>query len=86
MTNVATRRAEFKARLKQGEFIVAPGGHNGLVAKIIERAGFPAVYMSGAGVANTLFGLPDVGLITLTEMTFVSFDPAFSVSVTICPP
>lgn len=69
---VESKRAAFRRRLTDGEFFVAPGAHNGLTAKIIEKAGFPAVYMSGAGVANTLFGLPDVGLVTQTEMTFVA--------------
>jgi 2,3-dimethylmalate lyase len=69
---VESKRASFRRRLMEGEFFVAPGAHNGLTAKIIEKAGFPAVYMSGSGVANTLFGLPDVGLVTLTEMTFVA--------------
>jgi 2-methylisocitrate lyase-like PEP mutase family enzyme len=67
-----TTRADFKRRLLAGEFFPAPGAHNGMIAKIVQKAGFPAVYMSGAGVANTLFGMPDVGLITLTEMTFVA--------------
>ena len=66
------RRAAFRRQLVDGGFFPTPGAHNGLTARIIETAGFPAVYMSGAGVSNTLFGLPDVGLITLTEMTFVA--------------
>lgn len=75
VTNVMTaeaKRAAFRQQLVAGEFFPAPGAHNGLTARIIETAGFPAVYMSGAGVSNTLFGLPDVGLITLTEMAFVA--------------
>lgn len=38
----------------------------------MEKAGFPAVYMTGAGVANTLLGKPDVGLLTLGEMTMMA--------------
>ncbi|MFA7467808.1 MAG: isocitrate lyase/PEP mutase family protein [Desulfotomaculaceae bacterium] len=48
--------------------IVAPGAADALVAKIIEQAGFPALYMSGAGVSYLTLGKPDVGLITMTEM------------------
>ncbi len=47
--------------------IQAPGAFNALVAKAIEKAGFEAVYVSGAGLANAVFGLPDVGLTTLSE-------------------
>jgi 2-methylisocitrate lyase-like PEP mutase family enzyme len=39
-----------------------------LTARIIEEAGFPLVYVTGAGVANTMLGEPDIGLVTLTEM------------------
>jgi methylisocitrate lyase len=44
-----------------------PGAFNALAARAIERAGFEAVYVSGAGLSNAVFGLPDVGLVTLTE-------------------
>ncbi len=44
-----------------------PGAFNALCARAIERAGFPGVYVSGAGLSNAVYGLPDVGLVTLTE-------------------
>lgn len=44
-----------------------PGAFNALTARAIEKAGFEAVYVSGAGLSNAVYGLPDVGLITLTE-------------------
>lgn len=44
-----------------------PGAFNALTARAIEKAGFEAVYVSGAGLSNAVFGLPDVGLVTLTE-------------------
>lgn len=44
-----------------------PGAFNALAARAIQRAGFDAVYISGAGLSNAVFGLPDVGLFTLTE-------------------
>jgi 2,3-dimethylmalate lyase len=49
--------------------IVAPGAYDGISARLIERAGFKAVYMTGAGAAASMLGQPDVGLTTLTEMT-----------------
>lgn len=51
---------------------VAPGVFNALFAKLVERAGFPAVYVSGAGVANSLLGQPDIGLVTMDEMVMVA--------------
>lgn len=47
--------------------VVAPGAFNGMTARIVEQAGFPAVYMTGAGTSLSL-GYPDLGLVTLTEM------------------
>ena len=51
---------------------MAPGAHNGLSARLVEEAGFEAVYMTGSGVANTLTGGADVGLLTMTEMTMMA--------------
>ena len=53
------------------EIIIVPGAYNALVAKLIEEAGFKAVYASGAGITNTYLGDADVGLITMTEMLAV---------------
>ncbi len=47
--------------------ILLPGAYNALTARAIQRAGFEGVYVSGAGLANCVHGLPDVGLTTLTE-------------------
>lgn len=51
---------------------MAPGTFNALFARLIVEAGFPAVYLSGAGVANTLLGRPDLGLVTMNEMLLVA--------------
>ena len=48
--------------------VVLPGTFNALSARLAESVGFQAVYVSGAGVTNALTAMPDVGLITLTEM------------------
>ncbi len=66
------RRIAFRRMLKELPVVVAPGAHDAMTAKIIETAGFPAVYISGSGVANTVFGFPDVGLVTITEMATVA--------------
>jgi 2-methylisocitrate lyase-like PEP mutase family enzyme len=53
--------------LKSQPLVIAPGAYDCITARMIERANFPAVYMSGAGTAATL-GYPDYGLITMSEM------------------
>jgi 2-methylisocitrate lyase-like PEP mutase family enzyme len=59
--------------LLEGEApVVAPGAFNALFARLIEEAGFDAVYLSGAGVANALLGRPDLGLVTMSEMVMVA--------------
>jgi 2-methylisocitrate lyase-like PEP mutase family enzyme len=48
--------------------LLLPGVPNALTARICEEAGFEAVYLSGAGLTNTLLGAPDIGLLTMTEL------------------
>ena len=47
--------------------IMIPGAFNALVAKLAERLGFPAVYLSGGALSAGWAGLPDIGLLTQTE-------------------
>jgi 2-methylisocitrate lyase-like PEP mutase family enzyme len=54
--------------LKEPAPLILPGCFNAMSARILEHAGFPALYMSGYGTSLNLLGLPDAGLITLTEM------------------
>ncbi len=54
--------------LASKQIVVAPGAHDALTAKIIEKTGFPAVYMTGYGQAASHLGRPDVGLLTMSEM------------------
>jgi carboxyvinyl-carboxyphosphonate phosphorylmutase len=51
------------------ELVMAPGAPDALTARLIEQAGFPAVYMTGFGATASLIGCPDIGLLTQTEMT-----------------
>ena len=60
--------ARLHALLESGETIVAPGAFDPLAARLVEEAGFPAVYMTGFGTSAALLGRPDVGLLTMTEM------------------
>lgn len=48
--------------------IAMPGAFNAATARLVERAGFEAVYISGAGLANATAGVPDIGLLSLTEV------------------
>jgi 2-methylisocitrate lyase-like PEP mutase family enzyme len=48
--------------------VVAPGAYDALSARLIEEAGFPAVYMTGFGAAASLLGRPDIGLLSGSEM------------------
>ncbi|MCX7373098.1 MAG: isocitrate lyase/PEP mutase family protein [Alphaproteobacteria bacterium] len=57
-----------RAALAAHKPLVIPGCFNALSARILEEAGFEAVYMSGYGTSLNLLGLPDAGLVTLTEM------------------
>lgn len=51
-----------------GKFVVAPGAHDALTAKIIGKLGFDAVYMTGYGQSASHLGQPDVGLMSMSEM------------------
>ena len=48
--------------------VLAPGAYDALSARLVERAGFPAVYMTGFGASASLLGRPDVGLLSFDEM------------------
>src|SRR5882724_10467514 len=62
-----TQAARFRELLRRDGMVVAPGAYDCITARLIERAGFDAVYMTGAGTAATL-GYPDFGLVTMSEM------------------
>ena len=57
-----------RARLTEPRILVAPGVYDGLTAAIAEQAGFEALYLSGAAVAYTRLGRPDIGLTSVSEM------------------
>ncbi len=64
---MANSRHQVLRRLIAEKTVQIPGAFNALTARAIEKAGFEAVYVSGAGLANAVYGVPDVGLTTLTE-------------------
>ena len=57
-----------RSRLQQPGIVVAPGCFDALSALLIERAGFSAAYLSGASIAYTRFGRPDLGLVSMSEV------------------
>jgi 2-methylisocitrate lyase-like PEP mutase family enzyme len=64
----ADRRRRFAARIRQKGLVIAPGVYDLISARIADRAGFDALYMTGYGVVASHLGLPDAGLATYTEM------------------
>ena len=63
-----TPRARLRALVAEKGVITAPGVADALNARIVARHGFPAIYMTGAGTAAVRLGMPDVGLLSMTEM------------------
>ena len=61
-------RKTLRELLSRGELIVAPGVFDGISAQLTKRTGHAAAYLTGAGVAASGFGLPDIGLVTASEM------------------
>jgi 2-methylisocitrate lyase-like PEP mutase family enzyme len=72
--------ASFRELLEGRDLIVAPGAYDGITARLIEQAGFPLVYMTGAGTAAAR-GFPDYGLLSMSEMVDNAAVIARSVSV-----
>jgi 2-methylisocitrate lyase-like PEP mutase family enzyme len=60
--------SRLKALLAARRAAIVPGTPNALFARVIAAHGFPAVYVTGAGIANMSLGVPDIGLVTLTEL------------------
>jgi 2,3-dimethylmalate lyase len=61
--------------------IIAPGCHDALGARIVARAGFEAVYMTGNGLSAALMGAPDIGLLTMSEMVERGYAFAHAVDI-----
>ena len=64
----ADKKTEFARRLRNGDYLTVPGVFDLISARIADRMGFPALYMTGYGVVASSFGLPDAGLASYTEM------------------
>ena len=61
-------KSDFRARLRQHPTVIAPGVYDPLTALIAEKAGFDTLYVTGAGIAYTRLGRPDIGLVSVSEV------------------
>ncbi|RBY91089.1 oxaloacetate decarboxylase [Blastococcus sp. TF02A-30] len=68
LSNARAPRARLRELLSGPEPLIAPGAYDALSARLVEQAGFGAVYMTGFGTTASLIGRPDVGLLTGSEM------------------
>src|SRR5437868_14886245 len=68
MTSDKNPGALLRRQLNERRGLLVPGAGNALAARVIESLGFEAVYLSGAGVTNNFYGVPDLGFINLTDV------------------
>lgn len=62
-----TKSEQYRALLKSGDFIVAPGVYDGYSARLVEQAGFRTAASSGAAISNAILGIDDIGVMGLRE-------------------
>jgi carboxyvinyl-carboxyphosphonate phosphorylmutase len=65
------------------DILAIPGAFSPLSARLVEEAGFPTVYMTGSGAAADIFGVPDIGLLTMTETASLAHSFAEAVRIPI---
>ena len=76
-----TRRQRLRALVAERRGLLVPGAYDALSARLVEQAGFPAVYMTGFGVSAARLGLPDLGFAGLAEMVDQARNLASAVSI-----
>lgn len=76
-----TQADHLRALISSGAIVSAPGAPDALAARLVERAGFPAIYMTGFGATASRLGRPDIGLLTQTEMTTHARDMVRAVTI-----
>lgn len=74
---------QLKNLLNAGKIVMAPGAPDAITARLIQKAGFPAIYMTGFGATASRLGTPDIGLLSQTEMTTHARDMARVVDIPI---
>ncbi len=75
------RRRALRQLVERRQGLVVPGAYDALSARLVEQAGFPAVYMTGFGVSAARLGLPDLGFAGLGEMVDQARSLASAVSI-----
>ena len=75
-----TKSRKLRELIAQGA-VIMPGVPNAAMARQVEQVGFDAVYISGAGMANATAGVPDIGLLTLTEVVQLAGYIAHAVNI-----
>ena len=65
---MSTTQQQLRTLIAQRRGVIVPGAFNALSAKVIEDLGFEAIYVTGAGVTNMWFGMPDQGFMGLAEI------------------
>ena len=68
MSDSPRRTTRLRQLFKGSGIVMAPGAFNPLSALLVEQAGFPAIYITGAGLASSLLGVPDIGLVSMAEV------------------
>src|SRR6058998_2013849 len=76
-----TRCQQLRQLINRKHGLVIPGAYDGVSAKLVERAGFPVVYMTGYGVSASRLGMPDMGFAGLAEMADHARNMAAAVSI-----
>lgn len=68
LRQAAGRNARLRQLINDKEFVIAPGAFECIGARLVEQAGFPAVYLTGSGMSMSMLGAPDVGLVSFAEV------------------
>ena len=74
-------RRTLRTLIEKKQALLVPGAYDGVSARLVERAGFPAVYMTGFGTSASRLGLPDLGYAGLAEMADHARNLAAAVSI-----
>ncbi len=74
-------QVKLRELLKRPGIIRAPGAFDAWSARLVEKAGFPAVYMTGYGASVSVIGQPDIGLMSLTEMATHARNMAAAINI-----
>jgi 2,3-dimethylmalate lyase len=65
---IKENRRILKENLTRGPIVMAPGAYDAITARLVQKAGFPAAYMTGSGVSMSLLGIPDLGIVSYAEV------------------